>query len=168
MSSASSFSAYGVSTSLPPGWEGRASLPISVRPYVAVPNSPSSPPEAVRPFFHFGNFPLPPVRGSYGSGAVERMQATDMLVVLVEFSSESLGTALFSPIGLPRQLDPTQFARNALQRILPGQAGFQAFFTEAQRPFSLYVVVGSDGASRNLVPQVNTVLRSISISGNGS
>ncbi len=160
-----SLNAYGVTCQLPQGWEGRATLLTPLGPATAAPNRRAQPTtEITEPFFHLANFPLPPNRGAFGSGAVEQMQPIHMLVVLLEYAANSVGTALFAPQGLPRILQPGQFQPRALQRILPGQAGFQSFFTEAGRAFSLYVVLGSYQMGANLVPQVNQVLAGITIS----
>lgn len=169
MSSPSALDAYGVRARLPAGWEARANLLTPTAPRVAGPNmrTPSAG-EVTKPFFHLANFALPPQRGAFGTGAVERMRSNNMLVVLFEYASSSLGTALFAPQGLPRSLRPSQFHPKALQRILPGQAGFQAFFTEAGRAFSLYVVLGSYQGATTLVPQINQVLGGISISAGGT
>lgn len=168
MSSATSFNAYGVSSRLPPGWEARATLLTPVSPSTAAPQRVRPGPEVTKPFFHLANFPLPPNRGAFGSGAVEQMLATHVLVVLFEYASDSVGTALFASQGLPQSLQPSQFNPKALQRILPGQAGYQAFFTEAGRAFSLYVVLGSYQGATSLVPQANNVLSGISISPGGT
>ena len=60
------------------------------------------------PILHAANFPLPAERGDYGSGAVDRMRGDDVLVVLIEFGTDSAGTALFSQ-GSPSS--PTSSAR---------------------------------------------------------
>ena len=51
-----------------------------------------------------------------------------------------------------------------VQRPLPGQSGAQYFFTEADRAFCLYVVLGSHARRRQLVPEVNLVLSTLSLS----
>lgn len=155
-------SGWGIQTDLPSGWEGRithratpSAASSSVDPPAGVPGAAAPlrrdapvgsdgwPTEQMHPVVHLANFPLPPNRGDYGSGAVERMDATDALIVLFEFGPESLGTALFHPRGLPRIMRPGDFSPSALQRRLPGQLGYQKFFTEAGRAFSLYVVLGA-------------------------
>src|SRR5579875_1629284 len=109
------------------------------------------------PVVHAGNFALPRARGDFGVGAVERMGSRHLLVVLFEFEPEAAGTPLFARRGWPRPR-PADFHPWALQRTLPGQAGAQWFFTEAGRPFSLYVVLGGYRHRDELVPQVRTLL----------
>jgi len=111
---------------------------------------------------HLGNFPLPAVRGDYGSNAVEAMGADHVLIVLFEFGHESVETALFKRRGLP-QVRATDFAGHTLQRTLPGQSGAQFFFNEVGRAFCLYVVLGSHARRLELVPEVNAVLATIDL-----
>lgn len=119
---------------------------------------------ATRPtLMHAGSFPLPADRGSFGSGATELMNTDDMLIVLFEYGDDSVGTALFAEQGMPRQLNPDDFDRNALQRALVGQSGCQRFFTENSRAFCLYVVLGSHLDRAELVPRVNEVLSTVEI-----
>ena len=66
------------------------------------------------------------------------------------------------PAGLPR-LSPGQFNPNGMQRRVAGQAGFQYFFTEANRPFCLYAVIGSHRQAVPLTRQVNAVLEQIEV-----
>ena len=55
---------------------------------------------------HAATFPLPPVRGDYGSGAVEIMGPDDVFVSLLEFGPSSAGSPLFAQVGLVLPLDP--------------------------------------------------------------
>ena len=65
---------------------------------------------------HVASFPLPPERGSFGSGAVELMNRADVFVSLFEYGPESAGTPLFEAEGIPRQIAAREFDRHALQR----------------------------------------------------
>lgn len=112
---------------------------------------------------HLGSFPLPPERGSFGSGAVELMRAQDILIVLFEHDPDSAHTPLFSSEGIPRSLDPQLFDREALQQVIPGQSGLQHFFTHNDRAFCLYVVLGSHIDRVELVERVNAVLANLEI-----
>jgi hypothetical protein len=112
---------------------------------------------------HLGNFPLPPDRGDFGSGAVDQMLARDAFVALLEYEPASAGTALFAHRGLPRNLAGADFSRASLQRTIEGQAGTQVFFNEAGRAFCLYVVLGAATQAIRVVPQVNRVLEDIEI-----
>jgi hypothetical protein len=51
-----------------------------------------------------------------------------------------------------------------LRRGIPGQSGTQWFFTESGRPFSFYAVLGSHSLRTALVPHVNTLLSSLTLS----
>jgi hypothetical protein len=120
------------------------------------------PGELSHPVLHLANFALPASRGDYGTGAVERMGADNVFIALLEFGPDCLGTALYSPTGLPR-LTPGQFNPNGMQRRVAGQAGCQHFFTEGNRPFCLYVVIGSHRHAVALARQANDVLERIEV-----
>lgn len=114
--------------------------------------------ERTFPIAHLANFALPEERGDFGSGAVELMGTGNLFVCSFEYGPESVGTALFAPQGMPRALKPSQFSGRALQRIIPRQAGFQHFFTEGNRAFCLFVVLGALANASALVPSANHVL----------
>jgi hypothetical protein len=119
-------------------------------------------PGTENPVTHIANFPLPPIRGDYGSGAVERMGPTDILICLVEFDAEAAGTELFATTGIP-EFTAGDFSPNTMQRTIAGMCGAQAFFTEAGRAFSAYVVLGSFTRRAALVPTVNELLADLEI-----
>jgi hypothetical protein len=143
--------AHGVAVRPPKGWEAR----IYRRP-------PTEPEERTFSVTHIGNFPLPPGRGDFGTGAVERMGRDDVLVVLVEYDAESAKTPLFARRGLPKPRI-TDFDPRQLQRTLPGQSGGQWFFHTGDRAFSLYVVLGSHHRRARLLPQVHDILDRLTI-----
>ena len=147
---------YGLNVRLPQRWEGR----VYQRP--APSGAAAAVGEQVHPVLHLANFALPPDRGDYGTGAVETMGAGDIFIALLEFGSDCLGTALFAPVGRPHPR-PEQFDPNALQRRVAGQAGFQAFFTETNRPLGLYVVLGSYRAARTLCAEANRLLDGVEV-----
>ena len=145
----------GIRLGLPRGWEGEVDhggfQPVadgSIRPTVV----------------HLANFPLPPGRGDYGSGAVETMQAGDVLVVLYEFDQSSAGSALFGLRGVPRTVTADEFDPAALQWGRPGMSGLQRFFTERGRAFCLYIVLGSHLDRRDVLPDIEAVLAGVDIS----
>lgn len=143
--------AHGVAVRTLDGWEAR----ISRRP-------PVEPEERTHSVTHIGNFPLPARRGDFGSGAVERMNRDDVLVVLVEYGADSATTPLFARRGLPKP-HAEDFDPRKLQRTLPGQSGGQWFFNTGDRAFSLYVVLGSHHRRARLVPKVQAILDQLSI-----
>jgi hypothetical protein len=167
---ATSLRAHGIRAELPSGWEGRITKLAASAPKVATlpATAPARLAEVMMPFAHFANMALPAKMDSFGGGAVERLGDDKVLICLVEYSPECLGTALFSGRSLPRKLSPRDFHRRSLQRILPGQTGSQTFFTESARPFCLYVVAGSFLRVGSMVRQVNSVLRGIQIEAGAS
>ena len=142
----------GISVELPIGWEGAISPPTTLGD------------GAIRhSVTHIANFPLPRRRGDYGSGAVDVMGNGDVLIVLLEFGPDSLGSALFSA-KRPPFLRATDFNRDMLQQRIEGQGGTQRFFTESGRTFCLYVVVGDYIDRAEVLEDLNHVLGRISIS----
>ncbi len=149
--------AHGIAVDIPAGWDGE----IYQRGSGIGPLSDS--PGETEPVVHLANFPLVSNRGDFGSGAVEVMVADNLLIVLFEYGSESVGTALFAASGIPT-VAAEDFAPHTMQRPIPGQSGAQFFFTETGRAFCLYVVLGSHARRRQLIPEVNLVLRNLNVS----
>ncbi|MDH3707964.1 MAG: hypothetical protein OES57_18005 [Acidimicrobiia bacterium] len=147
---------FGLAVELPAGWDGvifRRDPDPAERAAGGVDN----------PVLHAANFSLPASRGDFGSGAVEIMGRGGVLVCLVEYNRESAGSALFAREGLPRSVDPDDFATHTLQRPQAGQGGLQVFFHEGDRAFCLYVVIGSHRRRRVLTPVVNELLRGLRV-----
>lgn len=152
--------AHGISTDLPPGWEGRISLRNRPAPGTKALGRPE---EVPNPVVHLANFALPEDRGDFGSGAVDVMGADHVMVVLFEYGAAEAGTALFRRRGLPTRLTPTMFSPSALQRTLPGQAGAQIFFSAAGRAFCCYAVLGLQSAAARVLPGTNATLAATTI-----
>ena len=146
--------APGITIDLPPGWEAEIDSGAGVEDARDV--------GVQTPRVHIGNFPLPAVRGDFGSGAVEQMIGGDALVCLLEEAPAAAGSELHSHRGVPR-LSPEQFSPHAMQRPLHGQSGTQVFFTENGRAFVLYAVLGSHASRTSMVPEINDVLARIAI-----
>lgn len=142
---------FGIAVRASAGWEARLYRREAL------------PGETTHPILHVATFPLPADRGDFGSGAVEIMAADDILVVLLEYHADSVGTELFRRVGLPRVLFEDDFDATTLQRMVPGHGGAQLFFNQAGRAFCLYVVLGSLARRAELVPQVNGILATLSI-----
>jgi hypothetical protein len=161
-------SAGGLTVELPQGWEAEidAGAPgwsdaESGQPIELLPAT--QPDGAVRRVVaHLANFPLPPGRGDFGSGAVEAMRPGDALVVLFEYEPESTATALFHADGLP-VIAAADFSPAGLQKPLPGGSAVQRFFSIANRAFCLYVVVGSHIDRADVVPVIADVLEGIEV-----
>jgi hypothetical protein len=115
---------------------------------------------------HAGNFPLPAHDGDYGTSATSAMPRRGIFVTLVEFAPGGglkPGRGLYAHDGLPVELSPSDFSPETMLRAASGQAGVQRFFTAAERPFCLYVVIGSHREAGRLAPAVNGVLRAVRI-----
>jgi hypothetical protein len=154
----------GITTTLPPGWEGRITRRVDpTLDRQAAAAGFGTPGERTYPVAHLANFALPENRADFGSGAVDVMGPDHLFVCLFEYGPESVGTALFAPQGLPRKLRPGQFSPRALQHVIPGQSGCQRFFTEGNRAFCLFVVLGSHDNAPALVPLGNQVLSATTI-----
>jgi len=146
--------ADGIEVDLPAGWE------------IAVDGGADEMGEAsqqvMTPRVHIGNFSLPARRGDFGSGAVERMTAGNVMICLLEESAEAIGSELYNNPELP-VLSVDDFAPEGMQRPIRGQSGAQAFFHQNGRAFAAYVVMGSHLHRGVLIDSVNAVLGSIVI-----
>jgi len=153
----------GITVDLPTGWDGQIRAAGQGRP-----DAREEPAGAERSgaaqghVLHAATFALPAERGDYGSGAVELMGGSDVLVCLLEHEPEAAATALFHRQGVPR-LNATMFSPQTMQRTLAGMAGAQHFFQVAGRAFCLYVVVGSYRTRNPLVRAADAVARTIDI-----
>jgi hypothetical protein len=148
-------SRLGLSVGLPAGWEGaiyrRAALPG----------------ETTHPVVHAATVPLPPGRGDFGRQVVEQLGPDDVFVALLEYLPASAGAPMFRPTpGVPG-LTPDLFSPFVLQRLLPGQAGSQRFFSTGGRAFCLYVVLGSFANRYSLVARANSVLATLQVQPGG-
>jgi len=143
--------AHGIEATLPTGFEGR----IFIRP--------STGREVPYPVANFATFALPADVGDFGSGAVTLMGTSDIFATLFEYGPESLGKPLFARQGMPLILSSDDFRPYVLRRGLSGQSGSQWFFTEAGRPFTLYVVLGSHVRRNQLLPRVNDLIGALSV-----
>lgn len=155
--------ADGVSVDVPAAWEARVRSrpPAPAATTTAVAAAGDAPAAGV--VLHVGSFALPTVMGDYGSGAVEVMTAGDVLLCLLEHDPADATTPLFRRDGMPT-VRARDFGPSQMQRAIPGMAGAQWFFRIGARPFCLYAVMGSHRARGALAPQIDAVVRTISIS----
>ena len=155
----------GVTLELPRGWEGRVRPrgpePLEGTGVMRVAAADRSGPLPV--VVQAANFALPTTVGDFGGGAVETMAARDLYLTLFEYGPESAGAPLFARQGMPRVLRPDHLDPNALRTPMPGMSGLQVFFTEAGRPFCLYVAVGSHLRRFRTLPILSGILQSIQI-----
>ncbi|HAS12059.1 MAG TPA: hypothetical protein DCS55_16315 [Acidimicrobiaceae bacterium] len=145
----------GIELDLPPGWE--AEIDGGAGEGTGAPSG-----EVLTPRTHIANFPMPPVRGDFGSGAVEQMIDGDVLLCLLEEAGEAVGSRLHGHAGIPR-LAAGDFSPQAMQRPLKGQSGAQVFFHDQGRAFVLYVVVGSHLSRASRIDAINQVLAGITL-----
>jgi hypothetical protein len=143
---------WGLAAKLPLGWEAR----IFKR-------APEAPTETTHPVLHAASFALPPDRGDFGSGAVDLMGPDDVFVTVIEYDRSAAGTALFARQGMPTAVDASQFSPTTLQRLIPGQAGTQVFFSDRGRAFCLYVVLGSWARADALIPRANALIAGLAV-----
>ncbi len=146
--------AEGIRLVLPPGWEAEIDSGSGQAEEESV--------ALATPRVHLANFALPPVRGDFGSGAVERMVGGDVLICLLEESPEVIGSRLFDVEGIPR-ITADDFATDGMQRPIVGQSGAQKFFHVNGRAFALYIVVGSHLSRASFVDEINMILAGLEL-----
>jgi hypothetical protein len=143
--------AHGLRLELPRGWSGRV---FRRSQHIAT--------------LHAGDFQLPLEDGEFGDHATSVMPANGSFMALTEYEPGSglkPGVGLFAPHGLALPLDPASFSPRGLAHPRDGQAGMQRFFTEAGRPFCLYLVVaGPRIRRRRQLLTLDHILRSLQIS----
>lgn len=158
------FGDAGISLDLPRAWDGQ--IRAAGRGYTSSRVTTAAPTDAgpeVGVVLHAATFALPAERGDYGSGAVEVMGGSDILICLLEHEPEAAATALFRRTTVP-SLRPDAFSPQSMQRAIAGMSGCQRFFQVAGRPFCLYIVVGNHRTRAPLVRTAASVVRTISIS----
>jgi hypothetical protein len=114
------------------------------------------------------SFALDPDDDELGARSTAAMQPGDCFVGLVEYlpgSGIRAGQAPFNALRIDLPLDPTRFSPRALAHAQPGQAGWQQCFSQAGRPFGLYLVIaGSRPDRRHQLPLLDAVLGSLMVS----
>lgn len=143
---------WGLRLDLPHGWDARL-----------LRRRPTSRAETGHPLLHAANLRLPVApRGDYGSDTVARLGGGHLLLVVKEFHPDLAGRPLYRhPIPWP--LTPAMVNPRGLQRTLPGQSGFQRFFSHQGRAFCLYVVLGAHTNRAVLLARANHVLAGLAI-----
>jgi hypothetical protein len=142
--------AHAIHVELPRGWSGRL---FSRQDGVAT--------------LHAGNYALALSDGEFGDRSTEGMRPGAIFFSLTEYRPGAglhAGHGLFSAKRIPRRLDPAQFSVRGLAHPRPGQVGSQHFFTMAERPFCLYVVLaGHRSERRRQLAAVDHVLSTLRI-----
>jgi hypothetical protein len=121
--------AYGIRVDLPDGWDGT----IYRR-------------ESAWPVMHAASFPLPPDDGDFGTKAMTVAPPGGVFIAMPQYDLALAGTGLFGEEGLPIPIGPQELNAKAFARPIPGLVAVQRFFTEAGRPFCVYVVVSRSAA----------------------
>jgi hypothetical protein len=152
----------GVSIDLPEGWDAQIRLTAATSRAAGGTAAAADLPAAA--VLHAASFALPAERGDYGSGAVEVMGGSDILICLLEHEREAAATALFANEGPPR-LTPSLFSPQSMQRAVAGMCGAQRFFQVDGRPFCLYVVLGSWLTRAPLARTADRVVRTVQFTG---
>ena len=143
--------AHGFDIHLGEGWQA-----------VAHRQAPEFPGHARNLVVHAATVPLGSDDGTFGSGVAARLGRDDLFCSFMEYDAASVGTALFSAKGLPTPR-PSDFMVGALQRSLPGQSGAQWFFTEAGRPWCLFVILGGHSRRQSGAVRVGALLKGVRI-----
>ena len=158
--------AHGIRLAVPRGWDARIEQkrddPVLAPPAARLDGEQIPRGGTVNPVVHLANYPLPSLRGDYGSGAVERMGGRGVFIALVEFDPEAAVTPAFARAGLPR-IRLVDVHAEAQQQLVQGHCGAQWFFHTEGRAFSLFVVLGSWVMRRSLIATANTALGGVSI-----
>ena len=156
--------AHGLRVDTPSGWEGRIFRRAEQGEVnVEVTGAAAPPGERSFPVVHVATVLLPMDMADYGSDVVEDLGRDDVLIVLKEFDPESAAQPLFQREGMPRKLTTRDFDPATQQRRLEPHSGYQVFFQEGGRAFTLYVVLGDHDRRDRAVPRVNQVLATITI-----
>ena len=139
-------SRHGLEVRVPAGWEGKVfRLP------------------GTGPTLHAANFPLPSHDGNFGAHATSAMGDDGVFIAVVEFDARLAGQGLFAGQGLPLPLRTRDVSPRALQRLIRGRYGVQRFFTEGNRAFCLYAVIGSRPSRDALIRKANDLLGALRI-----
>jgi hypothetical protein len=162
------FGSDGVTVDLPRGWEGQvrragAGSSAEARTASVTDDDGGGSADGHGVVLHAATFALPAERGDYGSGAVEAMGGSDVLVCVLEHEPAAVDTPLFRRVGIPH-LSASMFSPQTMQRTIAGMAGAQQFFQVAGRAFCLYVVIGSWRTRGPLVRAAAEVVSSLEIS----
>ncbi len=136
----SSIDAYGIHFQLPYDWSSRVIAPMSDGD------------ESSGVGIHAGSFAIPLDGASYGITMMSQLGPLDIAFALLEMLPDGElqpGQGIYASV--PPVLAALQFDPASLQVVREGQLGAQAFFATSQRAFSLYAVMGSALAAKNLL-----------------
>lgn len=143
-----SLNAYGISATIPDGWEARLFRHAEGEPTL-----------------HAATFPLPPSDGEFGTRATQGMPAGGLFLSVTEYRGEGIdlsGGGLFGDPP-PSFLEAEHLSDRALLQARSGQRGMQRFFSASGRAFCLYVVVSEAGDARDSLRAASRLLRTLVI-----
>jgi hypothetical protein len=146
-------SAHGLSVRVPRGWHAQIYRRDQEGPRSRVGGTGTT--NAV---LHVANFAINDDIADYATGAHRRMGTGGVAIALVEFDFEAAATEMFNASGVPRQLNSNAFSPSVMPQPVPPLTGFQWFGHEADRAFSLLVVLGSHRLRHLLTAEVNRIL----------
>lgn len=143
-----SLGAYGISATIPDGWEARFFRHADGEPTL-----------------HAATFPLPPADGEFGTRATQRMPTGGLFLSLTEYRGEGIDLRRGGLFGSPppRALEHAHLSSRTLLQARPGQRGVQRFFSAAGRAFCLYVVVSGPEGPHPALAGLSQFLRSLEI-----
>ncbi len=142
---------HGIGIDVPKGWEGRIFVPDL------------DPPAINLPILHLTDAVLTVERSSYAPELAARAGGSGTLLALLEFDHTLANVGLYGPRGLHLPLTRGRFHHRALQFPSRVQEGHQRFFSEGDRAFCLYVVLGTGRGVDRRLGQVNRALASLEI-----
>jgi hypothetical protein len=96
------------------------------------------------PVLHVASFELLDGDGDFGAAATGRMRADDVFAALIGYRVDHRihpGAGLFAAAGPPALPKAHEFHPMQLQVTRRGQLGRQRFFSDAGRPYCLYLVI---------------------------
>ncbi len=144
----SALRAYGLTATVPPGWEARAFRHGEGEPTL-----------------HVASFALPAADGEFGTRATDKMPQDALFLTLTEYRTGGgvePGHGLFAGHP-PRSLTEESLSSRALLRALPGQRGVQHFFSASGRAFCLFVVVSGTARTNAHLAAASGLLRSLHV-----
>jgi hypothetical protein len=144
----SAFRAFGISASVPEGWEARAFQHAEGAPTL-----------------HVANFALPAYDGEFGTRATDAMPEDSLFLTLTEYragGSVKPGHGLFAA-AKPHGVAEHELSGRTLLRARPGQRGVQRFFTTSGRAFCLYVVVSGTARTHRHLASASHLLRTLRV-----
>lgn len=142
--------ALGFTVAVPPGWD--------LRIYRRRPGGGET-----YPILHAATLPLPPNRGDFGGGVVERMRPGDLFAAVLDYGPLRQPTPLFAATRPPWPLRPSDFRPSVLHRALGGQSGTQRFFCAAGRKLCLYAVLAGARPGGTTLGRLNELLAGLTI-----